>query len=164
MLGIQNPNKFDWENISLSACANGNYSDAYYTLQIYHILYEKMKELNMVNLFDNIIGPSIKEFAEIEGAGILVSEQKLSEVGKVLRDANIEAEDFLYSCKGVQKTDNLSSNNNLIEILYTRENALELYPPDKTTKGSPSVSAPTLNLLLEYINQELESRVKVEKS
>jgi len=164
MLGIENPNKFDWANISLSACANGNYADAHYTLQIYHILYERMQELGMTKLYDNVISPAINEFADIEYHGINVSTNKLNEVGKVLRDANIEAEDFLYTCKGVQKTDNLSSNNDLIEVMYTREGGLELYPPDKTAKGSPSVSAPTLTIILDFINQELESRGKVEKS
>ena len=54
--------------------------------------------------------------------------------------------------------DNLSSNNDLIEILYTREDAFEMYPPDRTGKGSPSVSAPTLKLLLTFIEEELASR------
>jgi len=164
MLGIENPTKFDWANMPLPACADGNYADAHYTLQLYYILYEKMKSLGMTNLFDNVISPAINEFADIEFHGICVSEDKLKEVGKVLRDANIEAEDKLYTCKGVEKTDNLASNNNLIEIMYTREGALELYPPDKTTTGSPSVSAPTLTILLDFINQELESRGKMEKS
>jgi hypothetical protein len=70
----------------------------------------------------------------------------------------MEEEDFLYTCKGVMKTDNLSSNGDLIEILYTREEGMGLYPPDKTPKGSPSVAAPTLKLLLEHIEDELENR------
>ena len=43
-------------------------------------------------------------------------------------------------------------------ILYTREGGMELYPPDRTPKGAPSVSAPTLKLLLEHIDEELERR------
>jgi len=35
---------------------------------------------------------------------------------------------------------------------------MELYPPDRTPKGAPSVSAPTLKLLLEHIDEELERR------
>ena len=70
----------------------------------------------------------------------------------------MEEEDLLYECKGITKEDNLSSNVTLIEILYTREGGMELYPPDKTGKGKPSVSAPTLKLLLEHIEEELESR------
>ena len=164
MLGVNNPNKFDWENMALSACANGNYADAHYTLQLYHILNNKIKDLKMDKLYANVISPAINEFADIEYNGISVSPKTLEAVGKTLREANIEAEDKLYSCKGVKKTDNMSSNNDLIEILYTREDGLQMYPPDKTDKGSPSVSAPTLTILLEFINEELAKRVKVEKS
>jgi hypothetical protein len=79
-------------------------------------------------------------------------------VGKQLRDANINEEDSLYSFDEVKTSDNLSSNNDLIEILYTREGAFEMYPPDRTGKGAPSVSAPTLKLLLAQIEEELEKR------
>lgn len=164
MLGIVDPHKFDWENIPLDKCANGNYADAHFTLQLFHIFKQNLEEKKMDKVFFNIICPALNEFADIEYNGIDVSRDKLKEVGRQLNNSNIEFEDFLYTCKGVQKTDNLASNNNLIEVLYTREGGLELYPPDKTAKGSPSVSAPTLELLLDYINQELESRVKVEKS
>ena len=58
----------------------------------------------------------------------------------------------------MKKNDNLASNKDLIDILYTRETGMGLYPPDKTAKGNPSVSAPTLKLLLEQIEEELQSR------
>lgn len=164
MLGITDPGKFDWENISLSACANGNYMDAHFTLQLFYIFQKKMEEKKMDKVFFKVICPALNEFALIEYNGINVSTEKLDEVGKQLRNNNIDQEDLLYDCKGITKEDNLSSNNDLIDILYTRDGGLELYPPDKTAKGSPSVSAPTLELLLDFINQELASRVKVEKS
>ena len=94
----------------------------------------------------------------MEYNGLDVYLDALDSVGKQLRATNMDEEDFLYTCKSVTKTDNLSSNNDLIEILYTREDGMGLYPPDKTAKGKPSVSAPTLKLLLEHIDAELESR------
>ena len=102
--------------------------------------------------------PSLKTFAEMEYEGLNVDLDVLDSVGKQLNTKNMNEEDFLYTCKSVLKTDNLSSNNDLIEILYTREGGMGLYPPDKTSKGKPSVSAPTLKLLLEHIDQELSSR------
>ena len=36
--------------------------------------------------------------------------------------------------------------------------SMGLYPPDRTGKGKPSVSAPTLKLLLEHIEEELQTR------
>jgi hypothetical protein len=41
----------------------------------------------------------------------------------------------------------LSSNNDLIEILYTREEGMGLYPPDRTGKENLSVAAATLKPL-----------------
>ena len=52
----------------------------------------------------------------------------------------------------------MSSNNDLIEILYTREDGMGLYPPDRTGKEKPSVAAATLKLLVEHIEEELAKR------
>ena len=94
----------------------------------------------------------------MERDGLLVSENVLKLVGKSLSDKKLDNEDSLYVYDAIKKTDNLSSNNDLIEILYTREGGMELYPPDKTAKGKPSVSAPTLKLLLDIIEKELVKR------
>ena len=78
-------------------------------------------------------------------------------MGRQLSSKNMDREDGLYTCKGVTTKDNVSSNADLCEILYTREGGMELYPPDRTPKGAPSVSAPTLKLLLEHIDEELDA-------
>ena len=158
MLTIENPNKFDWANISLSDCCEGNAMDAYFTLKLFNLIMEKFEGQPVMKLIENVVMPSLETFAEMEYNGLDVDLSTLESVGKQLRSTNMDEEDFLYTCKSVTKTDNLSSNNDLIEILYTREDGMELYPPDKTAKGKPSVSAPTLKLLLEHIDTELESR------
>ena len=112
----------------------------------------------MMNLIERVIMPSLEVFAEMEYEGLNVDVPTLESVGKTLNSKNMDEEDDLYSCVAVEKTDNLSSNNHLIEILYTREGGMELYPPDKTASGKPSVSAPTLKLLLEHIEGELKKR------
>ena len=112
----------------------------------------------MFKLIQEIMMPSLEIFSEIEYNGMDVDPSVLDDVGKILRSKNMNEEDFLYTCKGINKTDNLSSNGDLIEILYTREGSMEMYPPDKTAKGKPSVSAPTLKLLLEHIEEELNNR------
>jgi len=112
----------------------------------------------MMKLIEQVIMPSLEVFSEMEYEGLNVDPATLDSVGRALSSKNMDEEDALYDCKGVEKTDNLSSNNNLIEILYTREGGMELYPPDKTGTGKPSVSAPTLKLLLEQIEEELSKR------
>jgi DNA polymerase I-like protein with 3'-5' exonuclease and polymerase domains len=158
MLTIKNPKTFDWANMALSDCCEGNAADSYFTLKLFNLIEEKLTELGMSRLLCKLIMPSLSTFSEMEYEGMRVSEEKLESVGRQLRVANIEEEDNLYSFEQVQTSDNLSSNNDLIEVLYTREGAFEMYPPDRTAKGTPSVSAPTLKLLLEHIEEELKRR------
>jgi DNA polymerase I-like protein with 3'-5' exonuclease and polymerase domains len=158
MLTIDNPSKFDWANMDLSDCCEGNAMDTYFTLKLFDLIMDKLDGQPVMKLIENVVMPSLETFAEMEYNGLDVDLTTLEAVGKQLRSTNMDEEDFLYTCKSVTKSDNLSSNNDLIEILYTREDGMELYPPDKTAKGKPSVSAPTLKLLLEHIDKELESR------
>jgi DNA polymerase-1 len=158
MLTIKNPKTFDWANMDLSDCCEGNAADSYFTLKLFNLIEEKIKELGMEKIISKLIMPSLSTFSEMEYEGMQVSEDKLGEVGRQLRVSNIEEEDNLYSFDKVETSDNLSSNNDLIELLYTREGAFEMYPPDRTAKGTPSVSAPTLKLLLEHIEEELNRR------
>ena len=158
MLTIDNPRTFDWANMDLSDCCEGNAMDTYFTLKLFDLIVDKLGDQPVMKLLEGVVMPSLETFAEMEYNGLDVDMDTLESVGKQLRATNMIDEDFLYTCKGVTKTDNLSSNNDLIEILYTRENAMGLYPPDKTAKGKPTVSAPTLKLLLEHIDAELEKR------
>lgn len=158
MLTVKNPRTFDWANMPLSDCCEGNAADSYFTLKLFNVIEEKIKELGMEKIISKLIMPSLSPFSQMEYEGMQVSEKKLKVVARQLTQANIEEEDKLYEFDQVQTTDNLSSNNDLIEILYTREGAFELYPPDRTNKGSPSVSAPTLKLLLDHIETELKKR------
>jgi len=158
MLTINIPNTFDWSSISLSDCAEGNAMDTYFTLKLFDLICEKLGDSPMMKLIEQVIMPSLEVFSEMEYEGLDVDLDTLTKVGRTLTSKNMDEEDLLYSCKGVQKTDNLSSNNHLIEVLYTREGGMELYPPDKTASGKPSVSAPTLKLLLEHIDEELKKR------
>ena len=158
MLTISNPRTFDWANMALSDCCEGNAADSYFTLKLFNLIEEKIKELGMEKVVSQLVMPSLSTFSKMEYEGMQVSESRLTEVGRHLAHANIDEEDKLYTFKEVKTSDNLSSNNDLIEILYTNEDGFQLYPPDRTTKGAPSVSAPTLKLLLGQIDEELESR------
>tara|TARA_R110001583_G_scaffold35266_1_gene117515 strand:- start:7929 stop:8420 length:492 start_codon:yes stop_codon:yes gene_type:complete len=158
MLTVANPNKFDWKNIALSDCCEGNAADTYFTLKLYDLLIDKFDDLKLTEFFESVLVPSSTIFSEMEFSGLEVCPDKLESVGKIIKTTNIETEDALYSFAEVGAKDNLSSTSNLSEILYTKEGGFELYPPDKTSKGSPSVSAPTLKILLEHIELELSNR------
>lgn len=157
MLTVYNPKTFDWANMALSDCCEGNAMDAYFTLKLFYLIEEKLEKPTLL-LLKEVISDANSILAEIEYEGMLIDKAKLSEVGKTLKDKNIEDNDQLYAFPQVSKRDNLASNRDLIEILYTREDSFEVYPPDRTASGAPSVSAPTLKLLLEYVNEELVTR------
>jgi len=158
MLTIDNPKKFDWANMSLSDCCEGNAMDSYFTLKLFSLVEEKLEGLKVLPFVEKLLPLSLEAFAEIEYEGLVVSKQRLSTLSKELKELTLTREDSLYMFNQIKKTDNLSSNNDLINILYLREGSFEFYPPDKTAKGSPSVSAPTLKILLEQINEELVRR------
>ena len=158
MLTIQNPNKFDWSSMSLSDCCEGNAMDSYFTLKLFDLVHEKLEDLGVLRFAENIFSDAMTTFAEMEYEGLLVSDDKLSVLEKELYELTLNQEDDLYLYDQVQKKDNLSSNNDPIDIFYLREGGFEFYPPDKTAKGSPSVSAPTLKILLEQINEEIVRR------
>lgn len=147
--------------MSLVDCLDGNAKDAHFTLRIFDLIEEQLKELGMFELLDRLIMPSLTMFAEMENEGMDVDVERLEQVGHELNGRNIQEEDSLYEIPRVQKTDNFSSTNDLIELLYTREGGFELYPPDRTPKDAPKVDAPTLKLLLEHIEEELEARGQV---
>lgn len=158
MLTVKKPKTFDWANMSLVDCCEGNASDSYFTLKLFNLIEKKLSKLGMDKIISKLIMPSLSTFSQMEYGGMEVSLDKLKEVGRQLSCANIDEEDALYSYPQVKLSDNLSSNNDLIKILYTREGSFELYPPDRTAKGAPSVAAPTIKLLLEQIEKELEKR------
>lgn len=132
--------------------------DAYFTLKLFDLVENKLDDLKVLPFVEKILSDALESFAEMEYEGLLVSTDKLSTLRKELKELTLNQEDALYFFDQVQKTDNLASNNDLIDIFYLREGGFEFYPPDKTAKGSPSVSAPTLKLLLEQINEELTKR------
>jgi len=158
MLTISNPKTFNWSEMSLHDCCEGNAYDTHFTLKLFYLITEKLEELGLTNLVENVFVPATEAFSEMEYEGLDVDMKQLEVVGRQLSNKNINQEDGLYDFDQVQKIDNLASNHDLAGILYTRERGFEFYPPDRTANGAPSVSAPTLKLLLEQINEELKSR------
>ena len=158
MLTIRNPETFDWANMPLSDCCEGNAMDTIYTFKIYEILEEKLKNEKVWKFLENIAMPSMEKFARMEYNGIDVSRDRLASVGTFLRDRNESLEKNLKEYPFVGEGDNFNSNKQLQELFYTREGALEMYPPDRTAKGAPACNAATFKLLKTQILEELEKR------
>ena len=158
MLTISNPKNFDWASMPLSDCCEGNAADAYFTLKLFNLVSSKLADIGCLSFVEQVLPDALVVFSEMEYEGLRISESKLKELDKELTALIVNQEDALYYFDEVLKTDNLASNIDLAEIFYTREGGFEFYPPDKTGGGKPSVSAPTLKILLEQINSELGKR------
>jgi len=158
MLTVRDGTKFDWENISLPDCLHGNAMDSHYTLKVFNVLVEKLKEMGVLNFYENVLAPANTVFMEPEYEGLRVSPDKLKSVGKELKDTAMDIHDSLYSYSQITKLTNLASTRDLRAVFYTDEKGFALYPPDCTDKGEPSVSKPTLDILLSQIKQEINSR------
>jgi len=144
--------------MSLHDCAEGNALDSYFTLKLFDVCEKELKKLNMIHLYDSLMSPATEVFSGMEFNGLDISQSKLSSVGKELYLKNVDEADELHSHEQVDREDNLSSTNDLVEILYTREEGFNLYPPDRTAKGAPSVAAPTLKVIMEHLEDELKKR------
>jgi DNA polymerase I-like protein with 3'-5' exonuclease and polymerase domains len=97
-------------------------------------------------------------FAEIEYNGLEVDSGTLDNLNKDLESKIVQKHQDIKSIPEVSAEDNMNSSADLIDILFTRENSFQLYPPVNTAKGKPSVNAECIEILLEQIEEELESR------
>ena len=158
MLTVRDGKKFDWANISLVDCVRGNAMDAHFTLKVFNVLKEKLDEMGVSKFYGQVLAPANTVFVEPEWSGIKVCPNKIKSIGKSLNDSIIDVHDSLYDYPQLIKEENLSSSRDLQGVLYTKDKGFAFYPPDKTEKGSPSVSAPTLEILLGQIKKELISR------
>ena len=157
MLTVSNPQNTDWKNMPLGDLCEGNATDTYFTLKIYDLLMDQMEDTPVMKLVDRVLMRTISRFAEVEYLGLDVDTSKLSMISDSIDDANMEIEDRIYSLEAVKPKDALTGHD-LLEILYTREGALELYPAGHTEKDAPSTAEPVLTKMLSQINEELEKR------
>jgi DNA polymerase I-like protein with 3'-5' exonuclease and polymerase domains len=132
--------------------------DAHFTLKVFNVLKEKLDEMEVSKFYGQVLAPANTVFVEPEWSGIKVCPNKIKSIGKSLNDSIIDVHDSLYDYPQLIKEENLSSSRDLQGVLYTKDKGFAFYPPDKTEKGSPSVSAPTLEILLGQIKKELISR------
>ena len=158
MLTVRNGNKFDWANISLVDCLAGNAMDSHFTLKVFNVLRDKLDEMGVSKFYAKVLAPANTVFVEPEWSGLRVCPHKIKSVGKSLNNSIIDVHDSLYDYEQLSKQENLASTLDLRGVFYTKEEGFGLYPPDKTDKGIPSVSAPTLKIILEDVSEELAKR------
>lgn len=158
MLTVKDPKKQNWAEMSLTELAEGNAQDAFFTWKIFHLLEGQLKDLDLHHLYETLIAPMTPVFAEIEYNGLEVDSGTLDTLNNNLESKIMQKHQDIKSIPEVSAEDNMNSSADLIDILFTRENSFQLYPPVNTAKGKPSVNAECIEILLEQIEEELESR------
>lgn len=158
MLTRRDGKNTDWLNLSLVEIAEGNAQDAYFTLKLFHLLEENLKELNVHYLYDKLISPLFPVFASIEHMGLDVDVKTLEVIGSKLEAIIKEKDSIIRSMPEVGKY-KLGSSKDMIQIMFTDENGFTLYPPKFTKKSeAPSTDSECFDILLAQIEEELGSR------
>lgn len=162
MLTVNGKN-FDWVNIPLADCLYGNAADTYFTLKLFNVLEEKLKDEGCWEIMSKLLSPVLPVFADMEFEGLHVEKKELGSVGKALDFKAMSIEDDLLMNAHVSTSANLASTVDLREILFTSEEGFLLYPPKRTAKGEPSTDKATLDEILDFITDELKDRAKKKK-
>ena len=162
--------KFDWKNIPLMQCADGNAKDTYATAKVYAKLLEEVRQKKLEKLYEKLISPLTIAFRDMEYAGLLIDEDKLNELDVELEEKIRLADIALREAAGLGEEDNLNSTAQLVNIIYSfkkDENGewvqvddfgLGLYPFDFTKKGAPSTNEETLTKVRIMVEEEYSRR------
>ncbi|MSS63371.1 DNA polymerase I [Velocimicrobium porci] len=128
--------------------------EAYVALKAKHVLFEKLEEENMKELYEEIEMPLVFTLYDMEARGIMVNKEELKEYGEQLEVKIHELEKNIYDLAG--EVFNINSPKQLGVILFEK---LKL-PFAKKTKTGYSTSAdileklkcedPIVSMILEY--------------
>ncbi|PTQ55437.1 MAG: DNA polymerase I [Candidatus Carbobacillus altaicus] len=109
--------------------------------RLYPSVLERLKALDLLNLYESIELPLVGVLARMEIAGIKIDRTALEEIGRSLLSRMKEVETEVYELAGVEF--NVNSPKQLAEILFEKL----MLPPQKKTKTGYSTDAETLEAL-----------------
>jgi DNA polymerase I-like protein with 3'-5' exonuclease and polymerase domains len=113
--------KFDWKNIPLIQCVEGNAKDTYATAKVYAKLLEEVRQKKLEKLYDKLIAPLTIAFRDMEFEGLLIDEDKMNELDQQLQEKIKLADIALRAAAGLEEDANLNSTNQLVKIIYSFE-------------------------------------------
>lgn len=114
---------------------------SYLIKKIYHVTIEKLKELDLLNLFETIEMPVVKVLGEMQFAGMRVDEKELTKFGDKLKEQIEEIKKDIYELCGQEF--NINSTKQLGEVLFEKL-GLTVY---KKTKNGYSTDVDVLEKL-----------------
>ena len=120
MLSVEGK-KFDWKNIPLIQCVEGNAKDTYATAKVYVKLLDEVRQKGLEKLYEKLIAPLTVAFRDMEFEGLLIDEDKMNELDQQLQDKIKLADIALREAAGLEEGSNLNSTNQLVKIIYSFE-------------------------------------------
>lgn len=126
-----------YNEISDYAC-----EDADITLQLYHVLKEKLEEDELTDIAENLEFPLIRVLGKMEQYGIKLDVEMLNEFAKELKKDLMELEEQIFEKTGTEF--NLNSPQQLGDVLF---NKMEIPAGKKTKTGQYSTSEDVLTKL-----------------
>ena len=124
-----------------SQAAEYSADDANITFKLYEIYYQKLKDENLYDLFENIEIPLFKTLAKMETNGVYIDTKILSDISKKNQIKLGELTRKIYDISGYQF--NLNSTQQLAKVLFED---LKI-PPVKKTKTGYSTDVSVLEIL-----------------
>ena len=176
MLTVNSPEKFDWANIPLKDCVEGNAMDTYFTFKLFNLLYDKLEKAGRLRIMEEVLVPATSVLAKIEYDGLRVDNKALDNLGVDLGfdikdlEFNINQLDVFTDIDNISDFDpnkdklppsgiNIKSSPEMADLLYLEKWGFGLYPIKFSTKtDKPSVDADTLEVTLDYISTEILKR------
>ena len=158
MLTQLDPKNTDWKNMPLGKMAFGNALDAFYTLEIYYILEEKLRELGLIKLYESLLSPITPILAKIEYKGLDVDEFAVDKAEEEMAVLLSETKALVYNIQEVKPEVKLKSPKDIVGVLFLNEDGFGFYPPFRTKKGAPATDKRTKETLVNQVEEELKRR------
>ncbi|MCL2412336.1 MAG: DNA polymerase I, partial [Treponema sp.] len=130
-----------FDAVSLENAARYSCEDADFCIRLKHYLEPKLKNINAVNLFENLEMPLLPILAEMEGQGIKIEPKVLTDYGVELAHELDRIREETWKIVGHEF--NLASTKQLQEVLFVERKLT----PGKKTKTGYSTDAAALEEL-----------------
>jgi len=157
LIGKKSASQISMKNVPLEKISIYAAEDADLALRLKEILYKKLVDEGLLDLYKDIEAPLIAVLAEMERAGVRIDAQSLNEYAKSLNQELIALDDEIKSIAGIPDL-NISSPKQLGEVLFEK---LKIASDVKLTKTKQYATSedelikykdkhPIINKILEF--------------
>lgn len=130
---VKNNKLKDFSYVPLDIAVNYAAGDAHQTFALKKILEDKLKELNLIKVYNQIELPLSEILFKMEAEGITLDHEVLHEIDLRLTENIKQIENDIQDLVGIEGPFNLNSPKQIEDLLFNR---LKLPPQKKSAKGT----------------------------